>query len=268
MKRSARSVLRRFTAARGDDLSMRAFFQKLLWPRGAAASTPAKGSGPEGTVSVRVDECHWMDPPPTMEHAGRWDMYWWDQLTHGTARFVHMFCNDGSLVDAMRANGLRTVLCVGNGISQEPRALAWAGFDVTALDLSPYATETARRAAPPDEFLAGLVGGRSRGLNGHVKFVTGNLCNVSCCPGPYDVIIERKTLQLYPEGERPTAMKAVANRLASRGIFFSQCHDGGWRPPAPRTHATQSWFLAEGWRIREDNTPLVGRVAWLFTTTG
>jgi hypothetical protein len=72
-----------------------------------------------------------------------------------------MFVEDGALVDAMRANGLRTVLCVGNGISQEPKALARAGFAVTALDLSPLATDVAERAAPPDEFLAGLIGGRS-----------------------------------------------------------------------------------------------------------
>jgi hypothetical protein len=26
---------------------------------------------------------------------------------------VHMFCDDGDLIDAMRANGFRTVLCIG-----------------------------------------------------------------------------------------------------------------------------------------------------------
>jgi hypothetical protein len=61
-------------------------------------------------------------------------------MRHDVAGFVHMFCEDWELVGAMRANGMKTVLCVGNGISQEPRALAWAGFDVTALDLSPLAT--------------------------------------------------------------------------------------------------------------------------------
>jgi hypothetical protein len=43
----------------------------------------------------------------------------------------------------MSASGLRTVLCAGNGISPEPRALAAAGFDVTALDFSPAATRLA-----------------------------------------------------------------------------------------------------------------------------
>jgi hypothetical protein len=64
------------------------------------------------------------------------------------------------------------------------------------------------------------------------------------------------------------AMQAVANRLASRGIFFSQSHDGGWKPPAPRRHALEPWFVAQGWEFWRREVPLTGRVAWLFTTTG
>ena len=75
----------------------------------------------------------------------------------------------------MRANGLRTVLCVGNGISLEPHALAWAGCDVTSLDISPFAAQVASEATPPVDFLAQLVGGRAGGLNGHLEFVTGDL---------------------------------------------------------------------------------------------
>jgi len=211
----------------------------------------------------------WMIPPPTMVDPAPWDRYWEDQLEHEVGHFVDLFCHDGELVDLMRANGLRTVLCVGNGISQEPRALARAGFDVTALDLSPYATEVACGfTGAPDEFLAGLFGGRSAGPDGHVEFVTGDLRDPTCCPGPYDVVIDRKTLQLYAEDERPGAMKAVANRLASRGIFFSQCHDGFWKPPAEPRHATRSWFVDQGWELSRAETPLTGRVAWLSTTTG
>ena len=220
------------------------------------------------TASVGGEDFSWMFPPNTMVHPAPWDRYWRDQFTHGIAGFADMFCDDGSLVDAMRANGLRTVLCVGNGISQEPRALARAGFDVTALDLSPFATEMAKKVSPPDELLAGLVGGRSAGLNGQVNFVAGDLCDVACCPGPYDVVIDRRTLQLYPDKERPTAMNAVANRLASRGIFLSHCHDGRWRPPAPPRHATRSWFVDQGWEFWQGESSLRGRVACLITTTG
>jgi SAM-dependent methyltransferase len=226
---------------------------------------PAPGLGAPGEGE---DDFSWFFPPSTVVDAAAWDGYWQGQLSHGVAGFVHLFVDDGELVDAMRANELKRVLCVGNGISQEPRALAWAGFDVTALDLSPLAAKVASAAAPPDDFLAGLVGGRSGGLNGQLEFVVGDLCDPACCPGPYDIVIERKTLQLWPEADRPMAVQAVANRLASRGIFFSQSHDGRWRPPAPRTHALEPWFVAQGWEMWRHDAPLSRRVACLFTTTG
>lgn len=70
-------------------------------------------------------------------------------------------------------------------------------------------------------------------------------------PSPYDVVIERKTLQLYPDDTRAAAINAVANRLSSRGIFFSHCHDGWWRPPDPPRHGTRSWFEAHGGKCGE-----------------
>src|SRR5262245_53084278 len=90
----------------------------------------------------------------------------------------------------------RTGLCVGNGIPQEPRALAWAGFDVTALDLSPFVTEMASRAGPPSEYLARLVGHRSSAPDGQLRFVIGDLYDPGRGSGPFDVVSERRTLQL------------------------------------------------------------------------
>ena len=208
-------------------------------------------------------------PPSTVVDPAPWDRYWEDRLTDGFAGIiVHMWVNDGELVDTMRANGLRTVLCVGSGVSQEPRALAWAGFDVTALDLSPFAVKVASEYVPTDEFLANLVGGRSGGLNGHLEFVVGDLCDPAYCPGPYDVVIDRKTLQLWPDADRATAVQAVANRLASRGIFFSQSHDGRPNGLALGQHALKPWFVARGWKFRRRKVRLRGRIAWLLTTTG
>jgi hypothetical protein len=210
----------------------------------------------------------WFFPPRTLVDPAPWDQYWRDRLAHGVAGFSHMFCDDGPLVDVMRASGLKTVLCVGNGVSQEPRALAWAGCDVTALDLSPLAIKVASDAAPPEAFLARLVGGRSGGSAGRLQFVVGDLCEPACCPGPYDVVIERTTLQLFPESDRSRAIRAVADRLRTPGIFFSQCHDGSWKPPRPRIHALEAWFEAEGWPIFRSDVTLDGRVAWLMRTTG
>jgi len=219
--------------------------------------------------SVPADHDYdWLFPPKTLVDPAPWDEFWRNQLTHGVAGWADMFCQDDQLVKAMRANGLKTVLCVGNGLSHEARALAWAGFDVTALDLSPLATEMVRSAVVQEDYLARLAGAGAAQAGGSVAFVTGDLCDPTCCPGPYDVVIERKTLQLFPDAERHAAMNAVASRLASRGIFFSHCHDGRWRPPASPNHRTRSWFVSEGWPLWTGDTPLTGRVAWLFTSTG
>ena len=175
-----------------------------------------------------------------------------------------MWVMDGELIDAMRVNGLRTVLCIGNGILYEPRALAWAGFHASALDISPLATEVASDDAPDEDLLAFIVQGRSGGLNGRLEYVVGDLCDPVCCPGPYDVVIERKTLQLWPDVERPMAMQAVVNRLAPRGIFFSQSHN----PRPPLRHTLEPWFASQKWEFWRRDMPLTGRVAWLYTTTG
>jgi len=219
-------------------------------------------------IQKQLEQLNWMFPPRTVTDPAAWDQYWHDHISHGFDGGVHMFVDDGELVDAMRANELKTVLCVGNGISLEPRALAWAGFDVTSLDISPLAAKVAREGTPPEDLLKGLLGGRSGGLNGRLDFVVGDLCDPALCPGPYDVVIDRKTLQLWPDAERPVALQAVANRLASRGIFFSHAHDGRWKPPAPRRHALEPWFVAQGWEFWRREVALTGRVAWLFTTTG
>ena len=83
-----------------------------------------------------ADDYSWLFPPNTVTDAAAWDSHWAEYVNHGAVGLVEMFCSDGELVDAMSACELRSVLCVGSGISQEPRALCAAGFDVTALDLS------------------------------------------------------------------------------------------------------------------------------------
>ncbi|MGE3707975.1 MAG: class I SAM-dependent methyltransferase, partial [Vicinamibacterales bacterium] len=177
-----------------------------------------------------------------------------------------IFCHDGPIVEGMRQSGLRTVLCVGNGLAQEPLALAAAGFDVTALDLSPYATELASTATPPRDLLSRFIGGQFAD-GGQVRFVAGDLRNPDVCPGPFDVVIERRTLQLFPDAERPAALEAVAARLGSRGLFVSHSHDGRWRPPAPRRHWTRAWFEERAW-VEWRGGPLDGRACYLVCTTG
>jgi hypothetical protein len=57
--------------------------------------------------------------------------------------------------------------------------------------------------------------------------------------------------------------------LSPQGIFYTHCHDSGWRPPAERRHVTGDWCRAQGWSIwNGKGTKPDGRVAWLFTSTG
>lgn len=207
-------------------------------------------------------------PPRTTKDAGAWDDYWQRHARHGVAGLGDIWVMDGELVDAMRANGLRTVLCVGNGVSQEPRALAWAGFDVTALDLSPYATALASSASPADRHLARLVEGRSAALGGRVQWLSGSLCDPALCPGPYDVVIERCTLQQWPEDERDEAVEAVVRRLAPRGLLFTQAHNGGLRPIQAPRHPASAWFAARQWPEWAPGVPIAGQVVSFFNTSG
>src|SRR5215472_9592071 len=91
------------------------------------------------------------------QNAEYWDGWWRKRISDGEASAFPMFPapmleyggrrvdpnSNELLVSVMIEHGLRTVLCAGNGVSQEPRSLAAAGFDVTALDMSPVATQFA-----------------------------------------------------------------------------------------------------------------------------
>jgi SAM-dependent methyltransferase len=213
-------------------------------------------------------------PPASLTDAAAWDRYWEGVAASGFGGLLTMFCRDGELVDVVRAAGFHSVLCVGNGISVEPRALEAAGLDVTVLDLSPRAASLLSAAKVAPDVIDGLLEGRSRSPGGRLRFVTADLMNPDACPGPFDVVIERLTLQLFDEKTRPQALEAVARRLAPRGIFLSHCHDGSWKPPAPPRHATKKWFVANGWMLWEGvdlesmRELRTHRVAWLQTSTG
>jgi hypothetical protein len=94
--------------------------------------------------------------------------------------------------------------------------------------------------------------------------------DLSLCPGPFDAVIERRTLQLFPEDQRGAALDALAQRLKPDGLFFSHCHDGGWRPPDEPVHQVERFFRDRGWVIwKQGQSPShTGRVAWLEMSTG
>jgi hypothetical protein len=217
-----------------------------------------------------------------------WDEWWRDRLgeAHSGADMFPRFHqvplgkpgnlsylprdNDDLLAAVMVEYGLRTVLCAGNGTSQEPRALAAAGFEVTARDISQVAVSLAQACL--DDRGLDFCSPHIRRQGGRVEHVVGDLLDPTVCPGPFDVIIERRTVQWFSETERAAALSALSGRLREVGIFLTQClddpfplelgwsqHEVGW------FHASESWFRRNGWTIWDGvrSSTLAGRVAWL-----
>ncbi len=159
-----------------------------------------------------------------------WDRWWQARLSEGTDDVFPTFPapiaqpaanSDDLLITVMAEYGLRTVLCAGNRVSQEPRALAEAGCDVTALDISPVAARFAE-AFPGDPHERGsFCRTQLRRPGGSVEFVVGDLLDITVCPGPFDVVIERRTVQVFEEQERAAALLALSKRL--RGVGVSLC---------------------------------------------
>lgn len=149
-------------------------------------SSQESEQGIEGR-SLADDDMAWFFPPGDVHAAEPWDQYWRTQIEHGLGPQLHdMFCDDNSLLDAIKIRGLRTVLCVGSGISQEPQALAAAGLDVTALDISPFAMRLASELPLSGAEGRFFDGNRIR-PGGSVKFEVGNVLDAAVCPGPFDV---------------------------------------------------------------------------------
>ena len=222
------------------------------------------------------------------EAGAHWEQWWKERLSrgtrdlfpHGESRMVSyrgrrydLVYGDHLLVEVMADAGLRTILCAGSGISQEPRALAVAGFDVTALDLSPTAMSVAKAHELDSRDFSRFCPAEARRPGGHVEFVVGDLFDVAICPGPFDVIIERRTVQRIPEDRRGIALQSLAGRLGEVGIFLSACDDDQFPIDLGYTfhehgyfHASESWFQEGGWTLWDGvpSSVLSGRVAWLI----
>jgi hypothetical protein len=212
----------------------------------------------------------WFFPPCDVHDYSLWDRYWQDQVTHGlTPPLFDMFCHDGPLIECLIRRGAKTLLCAGNGVSQEPRALAAAGFKVIAMDLSPAATHLAERWQFSSKELDRFCPAGQRAPGGTAMFLTGDILDPSVCSGPFDAIIERRMLQLFPEDERGIALETLASRLTQDGLFLSHCHDGRWKPPDEPVHQVERFFRDRGWTIcGGEGLNQAGRVAWLEMSTG
>lgn len=259
----------------GQFQSLIAWLKRLIGtdlPRSIPGSDDLGVSPLPLSSTEETDDWSWLHPPRNVDDKDAWDQYWQNQFKHSQGFcFLDLFSDDRELVEAIRGRDGRTVLCVGNGVSMEPWALSEAGLEVTALDVSSVATHTARSIEAPPEALEQYIDLTQRQPGGFVQFVVGDLFDVSACPGPFDAIIERRTVQLFDDADRARALESLVGRLGAGGIVFSQCHDGWSRPPAKPVHAAEAWFRAreeiavlDNWELRATS----GQVAWLLLTTG
>ena len=95
------------------------------------------------------------------------------------------------------------------------------------MDFSAQAIEIAKSFELPSEGFEFYCDPASRKPGGSLEFVVGDILDPKVCPGPFDVIIERRTAQIFFAHDLgQTVLDALANRLSDNGIFLSHCHDG------------------------------------------
>jgi len=122
---------------------------------------------------------------------------------------------------------------------------------VVALDLSPRALQIAREFPPSDDLLGNFLDLGSLRPGGRVEYVAGDILDSAVCPGPFDLVIERRTAQNYLDSERAHLLTALAARLSPHGVLFTHCHDSGWRPPAKPRHVTSELCREQGWQRKQ-----------------
>ncbi len=151
-------------------------------------------------------------------------------------------------------------LVVGCGLGDDAEALASAGFDVTACDISPTAVDAAHARFP----------------RSGVDYVVADVLQ----PPPawtaaFDLIFEAFTLQALPPAPRHAAMRALVRLVMPSGRVFVVCRARDENEPIgdlpwPLTRQELDIFVTEGLRalsidpVVDDETPPVRRFVAFF----
>lgn len=161
-------------------------------------------------------------PPPTVRDPVAWDRYWRRQIEDERPDFGPGSHADIRLpiIKHMRSRGFTRILLAGNGLSQEPKLFAAAGLLATALDLSPVATAFARDYASTVHV---RLADEERRPGGRADFVAGDLFDPAVLPGPFDVILSRRTWQLMERDE--AAVSVFVDRLVKGGLLINHAHN-------------------------------------------
>lgn len=233
-----------------------------------------------GEEVMRRGLAGWPPYPRDRQSPAHWDLYWLatlhDELHRLTDEERPMADLDAEMeigiVEHWRAAGARTVLIVGNGVSYEPRALATAGFDVTAVDLSAiasavsfrcperpsalrrYARATLEGAEVPD------VDARLAREGGRCRYLVESIADPNVAPGPYDVVIARRTVQCgYPK--HLELLDVVLQRVRPGGFMFLHEHNMRREADAYREHLRGRGRVLDD--SRRGETPRGDTILWI-----
>jgi SAM-dependent methyltransferase len=153
----------------------------------------------------------------------------------------------------------RRCLVVGCGLGDDAEALASAGFDVTAFDVSPTAIQEARRRFP----------------RSGVDYVISDVLHPpESWLAAFDLVFEAFTLQVLPPDARRKAQESIAGYVALGGRLFVVCRmreasEPVGEIPWPLTREELEYFATLGLRpssieIVEDEDPPVRRFRAFF----
>jgi len=255
---------------------------KTLFPKGFSAKNAAK---------VWADD-YPLPLDPSNEQG--WDCFWESMIPQkmGDEIFDYLGGADTlrSWAAILKARGCNTILFAGNGISLEPLIFADMGFVVTVLDISAKANRfltnlsdcigSNRELFERQIELLGLSEQSIQNLIPSVKIVTGDIYQTTCCPGPFDIMITRRTLQCYwnwnPDAENQNAgnkviegIKALFNRLSCNGLLYFHCHNFHFLSEEFDLH---NWLATQGVSLVDSiNTTTVNtnqRLFYLRETSG
>lgn len=210
-------------------------------------------------------------PPADWRDVAGWDEYW-RRIIAGLRRETYnadlrptsFFFHIGRIDGHRRRRRLR-VLFVGNGITLTGRALAHAGFQVVALDISAVATRFLQAYEPSESEMrlffqtneAGDVGDffeHYRGEGGTIDHVCGDLFDPSAARGPFDIIISDRSLQGFSAADLRSAVAAIDRRLSPNGEVHVLVGNS-----AEALRRIDRCFEALGYQIRPDEPILTGK---------
>jgi SAM-dependent methyltransferase len=151
-------------------------------------------------------------------------------------------------------------LVVGCGLGDDAEALASAGFDVTAFDISPTAIAAAQQRFP---------------RSGVDYLVADVLQPPPAWVGAFDLVFEAFTLQVLPPEPRHAAIASIASLVGPGGRVFVLCRAREPEEPAgelpwPLTREELALFEAAGLRatsvdvVLDGETPPVRRFRAFF----